>query len=217
MNKILENNINTFSQLFELSNCFEGSKFLITGATGLIGATLTRCLLALNKKIEVTIPVRNKRKAELIFEKNKHLHVIESNLLNYCLKIDDYFDYVVHCASPTDGKYISEHPVETYELAIQTTRALLQYARRKEIKGMVYVSSLEYYGQINDDRLITEDVQGYLDTVSSRSSYPMGKRAAEYLCTIYSKQYAIPVKLKLSVLGLPLMIIAYLHNLLGVL
>ena len=36
---------------------------------------------------------------------------------------------------------------------------------------------------------------GYIDATSPRSCYPLGKRAAEYLCTAYAAEYDVPVKI----------------------
>ena len=191
---ILNLDIIKFEEIFPFSDNLFSSNFLITGATGLVGSILTKCLLSLNKDIEITIPVRNKIKANHIYRDNSNIHIIECNLLDYCNNIDEHFDYIIHCASPTSGEYISKNPVETFELAVDTTRSLLNYAKNTKIKSMVYISSIEYYGQIFDNRLITEDSQGYVDSSSPRSSYPLGKRAAEYLCTSYALEYDIPVK-----------------------
>lgn len=43
--------------------------------------------------------------------------------------------------------------------------------------------------------MITEDKLGYVDPKSPRSSYPMGKRAAEFACVSYAKEYGVPVKI----------------------
>lgn len=198
MSKIQENDFIDFSLTFPFASDFNCTSFLITGATGLIGSTLVRCLLALNRGIQITCPVRKKEKALSIYGSDeKRIVFIECDLVEYLSSLTekDKFDYIVHCASPTAGKYMTEHPVETYELAIESTRALLKYAQRSKVKGMVYVSSLEFYGQILDDRLVTEDEQGYVNMQDSRSSYPLGKRAAEYLCTSYSLEYGVNVKI----------------------
>lgn len=195
MNRIQVIDIKEFAQTFTLSSDLIDTRFMITGATGLIGSTLVRCLLALDNGISITLPVRDKEKAITMYEAEaSRLNIVECDLMEYCTSLDEEFDYIIHCASPTAGKYMNEHPVETYELAVETTRALLQYARKHTIKDMVYVSSLEYYGQNFDDQIITEDFQGYVDATSTRSSYPMGKRAAEYLCASYAMEYGIPAK-----------------------
>ncbi len=198
MNEIQKKDIHDFARLFPLSNNLRNSKFLITGATGLIGSTLVHCLLALKKDIKITCPVRSLEKARLIYEDNyKKIDFVECDLLQYLsnLKEFDKFDYIIHCASPTAGKYMTEHPVETYMLAVDSTRAILEYARKSNLNGFVYISSLEYYGQILDDRIITEDMQGYVDNTDSRSSYPLGKRAAEFLCSAYAKEFGILAKI----------------------
>lgn len=190
-----EIDIQEFVQTFPLANDLESASVMITGATGLIGSTLVRCLLAIDKNVSITIPVRSRDKAKKIYGENAvKLTIVECNLMDYCTSLDADYDYIIHCASPTAGTYMNEHPVETYELAVETTRALLQYARKHPIKGMVYVSSLEYYGQNFNDKIITEDFQGYVDATCARSSYPMGKRAAEYFCYAYAQEYGISVK-----------------------
>jgi len=196
MNKNRKEDIRKYSISFPFSKEIERKKFLITGATGLIGSTLVYCLQALEKNIKITCPVRNIEKAHEMFGNDSHrLAFVECDLLQYISELDEEFDYIVHCASPTAGTFMTEHPVETYNLAIESTKGLLQYAQKHNIKGMVYVSSLEYYGQILNDRKITEDIQGYVDPTSARSSYPMGKRGAEYECVAYAQEYGTPVKI----------------------
>lgn len=196
MNTIQKIDVEDFVRNFALTNSFNDAKFLITGATGLIGSTLVRCLLALNRNIQITCPIRNSNKAKAIYEDViDSIHFIECDLVSYLcgLTEKDDFQYIVHCASPTEGRYMTEHPVETYMLAIDSTRAILEYARKKRT-DVVYISSLEFYGQNFDDELITEDMQGYVNNTDPRSSYPLGKRAAEYLCAAYAKQFDVNAK-----------------------
>lgn len=196
MNTIQKLDIEDFVKNFTLAKSLEGAKFLITGATGLIGSTLVRCLLALNKNIQITCPIRNLKKAKVTYgEDIDSICFIECELVSYLrgLTENDDFQYIVHCASPTEGKYMIEHPVDTYMLAIDSTRAILEYARKKKT-DIVYVSSLEFYGQNFNDKLITEDMQGYVNNTDPRSSYPLGKRAAEYLCAAYAKQFDVNAK-----------------------
>lgn len=196
MKMVLTEDIKSFVENFSLKDDVKDSSILVTGGTGLIGSILVKCLLGLNANIRTTLPVRNLEKAKVIYGSNsKLLNIIECDLESYLRSMNEQFDYIIHLASPTAGKYMVEHPVETYSLALDSTKLILEYCQRNPIKSFVYVSSLEYYGQNTDDKVIKEDFLGYVDATSPRSSYPLGKRAAEYLCTAYAKEYDVPVKI----------------------
>ena len=194
-NKILAEDLRDFASSFAFANEFSRSHVLVTGATGLIGSTLVRCLLALNRGIQLVCPVRNLDKAHRLFGQDVcGIEWIEGDLLEVLDNLAIECDYIVHCASPTAGHYMMEHPAETYELAFESTRMLLCYAMKHCAKSMVYISSLEYYGQNMDDHVIDENFVGLVDASSPRSSYPLGKRAAEYLCFAYAREYGVNVK-----------------------
>ena len=185
-----------FAQQFALSDQLIGSKFLITGATGLIGSTLIHCLLALDKGIRIIAPVRNASKAKEMYSTDEieNIRLIECDIVKYDYNQLNDVDYIIHCAAPTASKFFVEHPVETFNIILDSTKVLLDYAKSHSIKGFAYLSSLEVYGEIHDDSTpVTEDVQGYLDIMSVRTSYPMAKRAAENLCCLYAYEYTVPV------------------------
>jgi len=196
INRTLSIDAIRFAQVFPYSTDLSGTSIVITGATGLIGSTLVRCLLALNIDIRIIAPVRSKRKASLMFGKSASLlEIIECDIIEYFSNLHEPFDYIIHCASPTSGSYMTEYPVETYELILESTRALLLYACKYPTAGVLFVSSLEYYGQNLDDNTITEEFLGYVDASCPRSSYPLGKRAAEFLCIAYAREFGVPVKI----------------------
>lgn len=198
MNKIVEEDVSVFAKDFALSGQLTKSTFLVTGATGLIGSLLIRCLLALDEQIKIYAPVRNLKKAEALFDEwqKEYIQFVECDLVEYDYGLLEKIDYIVHCAAPTSSKFFVEHPVETSEIIVDGTKKMLQLARQKQVKGMVYLSSLEVYGELHDDSCpIKEDFQGYLDPMSVRSSYPMAKRATENLCCLYSSEYEVPVKI----------------------
>lgn len=195
-NPVLKEDIQKFAEQFELQEQLRGKTFLITGATGLIGSIMTKCLLSIDQ-VKIIAVVRDIEKARKIFDdKFNAIKFLQISITDIsCDIFSEPVDYIIHLASPTTGKYMEENPVETFDLAYQSTSTLLNFAKHTDVKSMVYVSSLEYYGQVLDERIITEDALGYVEPMSSRSSYPMGKRAAEYLCYAFSKEYDIPVKI----------------------
>lgn len=196
MNIIQQQDIEAFVQSFTLKDELKDCKFLITGATGLIGSSLVHCLLAIDRNVHIVAPVRNKEKAEQLFQDNLgQLELIECPLTTYNENIIGKVDYIVHCAAPTASRFFVEKPVETFDFILNSSQALLEYARNNPVKSFVYLSSLEVYGEILDDsEMINEQVQGYLDPMSVRSSYPMAKRAVENLCCLYAAEYGVPAK-----------------------
>lgn len=198
MNKVLQEDVSEFVKGFPLTEVCRNATFLITGATGLIGTSLIHCLLALQVGARIVAPVRNIEKAKQKFDSQelKNISLIECDLAKFDYDSFGDMDYIIHCAAPTSSKFFVEHPVETFSTIYDATKALLDFAAHKKVKGFVYLSSLEVYGEINDDSvLVTENVLGYLDPLSVRSSYPMAKRATENLCCLYAAQYGVPVKI----------------------
>lgn len=197
MDKVLAKDIESFVSNYNLTDKIENAKFLITGATGLIGSTLIRCLMALDKNIYIYAPVRNLQKAKTMFQEvYQKIDFIECDIVKYDYDCLGNVDYIVHCAAPTASKFFVDYPVETFDTIYSATKVLLDYAKKHNIKSFVYLSSLEVYGTITDDtKPITENIQGYIDPLNVRSSYPMAKRAVENLCVCYSKEYGIPVKI----------------------
>ena len=201
MNKILQDDISAFVGNVTFGDSFKRKSILITGATGLIGSILAKCLIKLNQEkdlyLKIVCPVRNVEKAKDIFADDlDSLEIIGCDLCDYLKSLKRRFDFIIHCASPTSSKFFIEKPVETYNLAVNSTRLILENIKNYGVDSMVYVSSLEVYGSILDDKeYVTEEIQGYINPLDARSSYSMGKRSAECLCYLYSTEYNLPVKI----------------------
>lgn len=178
-----------------------GKTVFITGATGLIGSQMVRALLEANRLygagITVAAFLRNEQKAQALFEDLlpcPELQFVVGDL-SHPVAYDAPVDYIVHTASPTGSKFFVESPVETIQMAINGTDQILQFAREKQVVGMVYLSSLEVYGVPDGSReTISESDYGFIEPLSVRSSYSEGKRMVECLCASYASEYGVPVK-----------------------
>lgn len=198
-NQILLEDIKLFVSNFDLSDWIKNKVFLITGATGLIGSVMIKCLLELNRQsnlcIRIIAIIRDTEKAQRIFEDDfpliEFINLPLEKLSEANISTD--IDYIVHLACPTASKYFVEHPVETLCTAIEGTTAVLKYAKNSKIKAMVFASSLEVYGTNETDNWISEDFQGYVNPTEVRSSYNIGKRACECLCHSYAMEYNLNV------------------------
>lgn len=171
-----------------------GRSVLVTGSTGLIGSLLVRSLLAIGD-IKVLAFVRDEEKARSIFSENQDLRFVVGDIADK-LEIEDTVNYIFHCASVTTSKVMIEKPVETLITSIEGTRNILELAREKKTKSVVYVSSMEMYGSFADlNHDIKEDDLGYIDPLKVRSNYPESKRLCENMCMAYLSEYSVPVKI----------------------
>lgn len=169
---------------------------LITGATGLIGSNLVRFFLD-KSEYDIVACVRNVEKFNSIFTKEVctgRINTVKSDLCSPVI-YEGCVDYIIHCASITSSKDFVEKPVETINISFDGTRHMLELAREKQVKGFVYLSSMEVYGTPNGDELITENFGTDLNTMDVRSSYPEGKRMCEALCKAYQSEYGVPVRI----------------------
>lgn len=175
----------------------DGKRFLITGATGLIGSALVRRIVDMFSDVHVILPVRNMEKAKAMFGKSDGIVLHECDLLTTDFEFAGDVDYIIHCAAPTASRFFVEHPIETHNSIFMPTLHLLEYATRHKTEGFVYLSSLEVYGITNQEegKMVYEENLGHIDMNSPRSSYPLAKREAEYMCYLYASQHDVPVSI----------------------
>ncbi|CCK82954.1 Putative dehydratase/epimerase (Mannitol) [Lactobacillus equicursoris 66c] len=181
---------------------FTHQNIFITGATGLIGSLLVKFLLYANNQKDLNITVyamiRNQEKANKIFADyldDQHLKFVVAHLGENDLKLDSHLDYIIHPAAVTQSKLMVSDPVGTIKTAVNGTEEILRFAVNHQVKAMVYVSSMEVYGQFKSEAKVTEKDLGFIDLTSARSCYPESKRMCELLCTAYSDEYGLNVKI----------------------
>lgn len=70
---------------------------------------------------------------------------------------------------------------------------MLNLAVRNQCERFLFLSSVDVYGRMDDNRRLTEDMAGSLDPLNIRNVYSCGKRGAESLCKAYQEKYGLPV------------------------
>lgn len=176
----------------------EGKKIFLTGATGLIGATLLRGIARHNlsgaKMVQVVALVRSIDRAKAMFGDLCEVQWFEGDI-NYPIDYDGDIDYIIHGASETSSRRFVNEPVEVIKTSLNGTMNILEMAKKKKVKSVVYLSSMEIYGAPQDDSPIDEHNVGKIDSMAVRSSYPESKRMGENMCVAYCSEYGVPVKI----------------------
>ena len=173
---------------------------LVTGATGLIGSMTCKVLscigLEQNLNIKIIAMVRNISKAHETFSDvmvNGNITFLEQDVTEP-INLSETVDYIIHTACPTASNTFITKPVETIQAIVCGTMNIMEFAKENGCESVVYLSSMEAYGQILHENLLKPENVGYINPLSLRSCYPEGKRMAENLCVGYFSEYGVPVK-----------------------
>lgn len=174
--------------------------FLITGASGMIGSFIAYVLKVLNDEKEMNIHlllnVRNKKKLSKDFLEDKHVDIIEQDVVNP-FSYKGPVDYIIHAASPASPKIMKDCPFEVNAANTIGTYNTLLLAKEKKSLGYLFISSREIYGEpLPDTTIFTEDgMLGIVDHLVPRNGYAEGKKAAENMCISMHEEYGLNVKI----------------------
>jgi UDP-glucuronate decarboxylase len=176
---------------------FNGKTVIVTGATGLVGSAIVRALYAAKIKYSLSLRVfalgRDGNKAKMLTD-NYAAEFIDHDICRP-FNFSENVDYIFHCAAITNSQKMVSEPVEVIETSVLGTDNILRLAKEKHIKSMVYLSSMEIYGETDTKlKFINEEALGYIDLKNPRSCYPESKRMCESLCSSWCAQYGVPVK-----------------------
>lgn len=175
---------------------FQDATILVTGATGRLGIYLIRSLLEANEKYGTNATIialaRKPEKAHAVLGdvlKNKSLKIFYQDI-NVSFEYNSKVDYIFHTAgqaSPSD--YVA--PVDTLWGHVNGTHNILEFARKHDVKKVLYISTVEVYGDWKGDNMIKETDMGPLFHAKSRACYPEAKRLCETMLASYEMQYGI--------------------------
>ena len=102
-----------------------------------------------------------------------------------------FCDYIIHGASNASPNHIICEPVETMISNFIGIKYLLDYAKDSGTKRVLYISSSEVYGTKENNEPSKINDYGWIDILNPRSSYSIGKCAAETLCASYADEYGV--------------------------
>ena len=164
-------------------------RFLISGATGLIGVCLIDALMKANAEgANITIYAlgRSREKAASRlgeYYDDEHFHFVERDARVSLADLPPV-DVIIPLASNTHPLAYSQFPIETIEINVKGAEHALEKAL---IDGatVLYPSTVEVYGNARGEDIFTEDYTGELNLRNARACYPESKRLSEALCQSY--------------------------------
>ncbi len=106
----------------------------------------------------------------------------------------DEADYVVHMASIASPMFYRKYPIQTLEANIWGLRGLLEYYKNRALKGFLFFSSSEIYGDPAPEAVPTaEEYHGDVSCTGPRACYDESKRFGETMCMLFAKEYGLPI------------------------
>lgn len=176
---------------------FDGATVLVTGATGRLGRYIVGSLLRLSKGLERGVRVlalaRSREKLEACFgveTDDPSLTFIVQDVVDP-IGCDGAVDYIFHTAGLAAPSDYVNGAVDTLWGHVMGTRNVLELAREKNSRRVLYVSTVEVYGEWEENRSITEEDMGPLRFSNARACYPEAKRLCETMLACYEAQYGV--------------------------
>lgn len=182
-----------------------GAKILISGIGGFLGQYYIRFFaryfdeLKLRKVIGIDNYLLGKSPLICSYENDNRFVFYTCSLgtdpIDQLSEIEDA-DYIIHLASIASPIYYRKYPVDTIDSNVWGLRALLEYYKNKKIKGFLFYSSSEVYGDPFPEYIPSnENYYGNTPTIGPRACYDESKRYGETLSYVFHMQYNMPIRI----------------------
>jgi UDP-glucuronate decarboxylase len=185
---------------------FRGQTIVITGCAGFLGFYITRYFveyagtLGVERVIALDTFLLDKP-AWLTGLAEAHPDIL--HLQAFDISKDDLATipgapeagFVVHGASIASPSFYRKYPVETLDANIWGLRHILDlYRGRDTLKGLLFFSSSEIYGDPSPDAIPTpETYRGNVSCHGPRACYDESKRFGETMAWVYAQQFGMPI------------------------
>ena len=185
---------------------FSGATILITGCAGFLGFYMLHVLakkaedLGVQKIIGLDNFLVGKPKwlDELVSE-TSIIEIYQFDIITDDLKQitnAGEANLIIHMASVASPTFYRMYPLETIDANIWGLRRLLNFYRDRKLKGFLFFSSSEVYGDPDPAYIPTEETyRGNVATTGPRACYDEAKRFGETLSQIFSNKYGMPISI----------------------
>lgn len=178
------------------------ANFFITGGTGFFGMWLLESFAHANDTLALGMrAVVLTRDANGFARKAPHLAAradlkfLPGDVRTFTFP-SGHFTYCIHAATDARATWIDEKPGEVFEVIVDGTRRMVQFAAQAGIEKFLLISSGAVYGrQPTDLAHISEDYAGAPDPLLAGSCYGEGKRVAEHLAAQHAREHDYAIKI----------------------
>lgn len=182
---------------------FSGSTILLTGGAGFLGFYFINFLTYYKKQLgikkvicldnfQVGYPKWLKELSEAGEVELHKFNIISDDIAS--VPGVDNVDYIYHMASIASPIFYRKYPIETLDANIWGLRNLLDFYCEKNIRGFVFCSSSEIYGDPTPENIPTpEEYRGNVDCQGPRACYDEAKRFGETMCYLFHQKYNMPI------------------------
>lgn len=185
---------------------FAGSTVLLTGCGGFLGFYIAQYLVrnAAELGVERVIALDN-----FLLERPQWLsaliaeHAATLDVRTFDISRDELgavqgaadANLVVHAASIASPTFYRRFPLQTIDANVWGLRRILDFYRdRPRLRGLLFFSSSEIYGDPGPDFIpTTEDYRGNVSCHGPRACYDEAKRIGETLCWVYAQEHGMPI------------------------
>jgi dTDP-glucose 4,6-dehydratase len=179
-----------------------GARLFITGGTGFFGKWLLETFIFANRALSLNASVLVLSRNPATFcQQMPHvasdpaIRFFQGDVSSFAFPRGD-ISHVIHAATETTARLGQPQSLETLETIVSGTRRVLDLARDRHIKAMLFTSSGAVYGRQPPELTHTpEDNQGAPDPLDANAAYGNGKRFAEHLCAAYHARCRVETKI----------------------
>jgi len=203
MSYYLESEIKDIAtQLGDEAKALADTTILLCGGAGFLGRYFTALFAYLNKDI-LSPPCRVIVCDNLITGSAHGAELLNMDGFRFFprdiiqpLEIDEPIDYIIQAAGIASPHYYRKYPLETLDVATIGTKQVLNLGLKHKLKGFLFFSSSEIYGDPDPQHVPTpESYRGNISCLGPRACYDESKRLGETLCAIFHERHGVPTRM----------------------
>ena len=183
---------------------FHGSTVLVTGCGGFLGYYFMHYLAEYARQLGIekiigldNFMLRTPEWLAYLEQSSPEVSIHKFDIITddiAAIEAADKADFIIHMASIASPIFYRQFPIETLDANIWGLRRLLDFYQDKGIKGMLFFSSSEIYGDPDADNIPTSEAyRGNVACIGPRACYDEAKRFGETMCYLFSEKHDMPI------------------------